>query len=162
MKWFVAALIAVAAAAVPGTASAMPPTSADYSFSASVTLPAGVLCSFPIELDGMQSGTTTMFYDRNGVITQRDIHAFEQDTFTANGKTLQSDPYSFSLFHDYVDGVQVTSYGTGVAERVPLPNGSVYIVAGRVDFFTLPPAPILFVDSGNPGNNLDAFCAALS
>src|SRR5204863_6694374 len=139
---------------------AMPPTRVHYSYSASVALPAGALCSFPIELDGTQSGTNTTFYDQNGVITERIVEAFEQDTFNANGKTLQGDPYPFSFFHDYVDGVPVTSYGTGVFERVPLPEGSVYIVAGRVAFFTLPPAPIPFVDSGNSGNNLDAFCAA--
>jgi hypothetical protein len=140
----------------------MAPTTTVVTTSGSATIPAGALCSFPILLEGTQTYTQTVFYDQNGVITERNIHGFEQDTFTANGKTLQGDPYPFNFFHDYVDGAQVTSYGTGIAERVPLPDGSVYIVAGREDFSTLPPAPILFVDSGNSGNNLDAFCAALS
>jgi len=153
----------VASAVFASVALATPPTTTAFNISGSVTIPAGALCSFPILLEGTRTGTVTLFYDQNGVISERNIHGFEQDTFTANGKTLQGDPYPFNLFHDYVDGVPVTSYGTGVAERVPLPDGSVYIVAGREDFLTIPAgAPILFVDSGNSGNNLDAFCAALS
>lgn len=157
-----AALIAVAAAAVPGTASALPPISVDSTFTGSVTLAAGALCSFPIELTATQTFTRTTFYNQNGTISEIITSGTEQDTFSANGKTLQGDPYPFNFFHQYVDGVQVSYYGTGVAERVPLPGGGEYIVAGRVNVLTLPPAPILFVDFGNPGNNLDAFCAALS
>ena len=50
--------------------------------------------------------------------------AFDDAHFGFYGKTLQGDPYPFSFFHDYVDGVQVSFYGTGVFERVPLPDGS--------------------------------------
>ena len=162
MKWFAAALVAVAAAVVPGTASAVPPTRADFIISGSFTIPGGALCSFPIALDGTATGTSTTFYDQNGLMSMRLSQGSEQDMFGANGKTLQGDPYPFTFHHDFVDGVQVSDYGTAVAERVSLPGGGEYIVAGRVNVLTVPPAPILFVDSGNPGNNLGAFCAALS
>jgi hypothetical protein len=85
----------------------------------------------------------------------------EQDSFSANGKTLVGDPYPFAQTVNFVDGVAVDAHGVGVAERVQLPSGGVFIVAGRVDIFNANSA-ILAVDSGNSGNNLDAFCAALS
>ena len=53
-----------------------------------------------------------------------------------------------------------TFHENGIAERVHLPDGGVFIVAGRVD--VLGGGFILSVDSGNSGNNLEAFCAALS
>jgi hypothetical protein len=57
--------------------------------------------------------------------------------------------------------VAVDAHGTGVTEQVPLPGGGVYIVAGRVDTFNAN-AAVLTVESGNSGNNVSAFCAALS
>jgi hypothetical protein len=130
--------------------------------SGSVTIPAGALCSFAIGLDGTQTFNSTTFYDQNGLISKRITQGTEQDTFTANGKTLQGDPYPFTFIHDFVDGVPTSVYGIGVAERVPLPGGGEYVVAGRIDLTSTPPAPIMTVDSGNSGTNLDAFSAALS
>ena len=159
-------LVATAALAVSAVlasdAMAMPPTMVYVTATGSATIPAGDLCTFAIQIDGTQTYKRTTFYDNNGVITKRIVEGTEQDTFTANGKTLVGDPYPFMFVHDFVDGVQVSYYGIGVAERVPLPSGGAYVVAGRIDLISTPPAPIMTVDSGNSGTNLDAFCAALT
>jgi len=153
-------IAAVAAAALAQSATAVPPTRADFNTTSSSTLAAGTLCSFPIALESTQTFKTTTFFDDNGVIKQRITQGTEQDTFSANGTTLQGDPYSFIFVSDFVDGVRVSREGMGVAELVHLPDGGVFVVAGRVD--ALSGAPIFTVDSGNSGTNLDAFCAALS
>jgi len=150
----------VASAVFASGAMATPPTSSQQTASGSGTIPAGELCSFPVQIDGTQSYTSTQFYDQNGVITRDTARGTEQDTFSANGKTLQGSPYQFILVHEFVNGVDVNDWGMGIAERVPLPAGGMFIVAGRVNF--APPTIILTVDHGNSGNNLDAFCAALS
>lgn len=163
----VAVLLVVAAAlaasaVLASTATAMPPTTVHVTATGSATIAAGDLCGFAVQIDGTQTYNSTTFYDQNGAITKRIVQGSEQDTFTANGKTLVGDPYPFIFTHDFVDGVQVSYYGIGVAERVPLPSGGAYVVAGRINLISTPPAPILTVDTGNSGTNLDAFCAALS
>jgi hypothetical protein len=107
----------VASAVFASGAMAAPPTTVYVTASGSVTIPAGALCNFPIELEGTQTFKSTTFYDNNGAITERNTHGFEQDTFSANGKTLQGEPYPFNFFRDFVDGVSVSFYGIGVAER---------------------------------------------
>jgi len=163
----VAALLAVAgllvvSAVLASGAMAMPPTSSQHTATGSVTLPAGTLCSFSIQLDGTQTWTSTQFFDQNGTLTTDTARGFEQDTFSANGKTLVGDPYPFTFVYNFADGALISDYGIGVAERVPLPNGGSYIVAGRINLLETPPQLIMTVDSGNSGINLDAFCAALS
>jgi hypothetical protein len=155
----VSGLLVVGAVFASG-AMADTPTSSQQTASGSGTIPAGALCSFPVQIDGTQTFTSTQFYDENGLITTDTARGTEQDTFSANGKTLQGNPYEFNLVHEFVNGVLVNSWGVGISESVPLPDGGLFIVAGRVSFN--PPTIILTVDSGNSGNNVDAFCAALS
>jgi hypothetical protein len=51
---------------------------------------------------------------------------------------------------------------TGLAERIPLPDGSLFVSAGWVDFADHPGVDFLLSpDRGNPGN-VAGFCAALS
>ena len=156
-----AAALAIAAALVQ-TAAAAPPTRTDFASSSSFTLAAGTLCSFPVEFSATQEGTVTQFFDADGVLSKRISTGTEQDTFSANGRTLVGDRYSFTFVSEYESGVRVTWYGTGVAERVKLPDGTTFIVAGRSDVLAGGGGIILSVDSGNSGNNLEAFCAALS
>jgi hypothetical protein len=59
-----------------------------------------------VHLFSVQTFTTTTFFDDNGVMTQRITHGTEQDTFSANGTTLQGDPYWFTFVSDFVDGVR--------------------------------------------------------
>jgi hypothetical protein len=155
-----AAAVIAAAAALAQAATAIPPTTADSSEVGSLTLDAGTLCSFPIVLDYTQDRTITTFYGSDGVITKRITTGTEQDTFTANGKTVVGDPYHFTVLAEFENGVRVSRYWTGNAERVHLPDDGIFILAGRT---LIPPSGLVVtVDSGNAGNNLAAFCAALS
>jgi hypothetical protein len=53
-------------------------------------------------------------------------------------------------------------FGTGLVETIPLPDGSLFISAGRADFTQHPGATFLIsFDMGYTGD-LAAFCAALS
>ena len=154
-----------AAAAFAQPAGAVPPTRIDSASSGSLTLDAGTLCSFPVDLGVTQQRTTTEFFNGEGVLTKRIAEGTERDTFSANGKTLVGDTYHFTFVSEFENGVLVNYHAYGVAERVPLPGGGVFIVAGRFDvlaFLAGGGGFILSVDSGNSGNNLAAFCAALS
>jgi hypothetical protein len=158
------ALLAVvgllAAAVFAQSAGAIPPTSEDVNFTGTTALAAGELCSFPIEFDAATYGRITTFYDSDGAVVKRVGHEVEQDSFSANGKTLVGEPYPYEFIAEFENGVRVSRYFQGIAERVNLPDGGVFIIAGRVYFNH--PGTILTVDSGNSGNNADAFCEALS
>jgi hypothetical protein len=154
------AAVLVAAGALARSAAAEPPTSTEYSFAGSLTLDAGSLCSFPIDVTYAQEGTTRLFTDAEGVLTKRITQGTELDTFSANGKTLVGDAYHVTFIAEYENGVRVDWHEYGTLERVHLPDGGVFIIAGRVHLTA--GGFIISVDSGNSGNNLDAFCAALS
>jgi hypothetical protein len=63
------------------------------------------------------------------------------------------DPQTGDVIHDYA---------TGVASRVQLPGGDLFLTAGRVDFVAHPDeAFVLQPDVGAQGN-LAGFCAALA
>lgn len=118
------------------------------------------LCAFPVTLSFTAAFTRTEFLDTSGNPTRIAYHLNEQDTFSANGKTLTGLPYTGNteLVFDS-SGTLVHIYGAGVFERIPLPDGSLFLMAGRTDFinqsdFTLTP------EVGTPGD-LTAFCAAL-
>jgi hypothetical protein len=60
------------------------------------------------------------------------------------------------------DGNPTAVVATGVAEKIPLPDGTLFVSAGYVDFLDHPGVSfILSPDRGNPGN-VAAFCAALA
>ncbi len=87
----------------------------------------------------------------------------EQDTFTANGKTLVGLPFTFNM-ENRTDssGTWILGTATGIAEKVPLPDGSLFISAGQIIWASHDGASfILSADRGNPGN-VAGFCAALS
>jgi hypothetical protein len=156
------AAVLAAAAMLAQPAAAAPPTRIDFASSGSFTLDAGTLCSFPVDVGFAQQGTTTGFFDGDGILTKRITVGTERDTFSANGTTLVGDTYHFTFVSEFENGVRVDYHENGVAERVPLPDGGIFIVAGRVDLLASGGGFILSVDSGNSGNNLEAFCAALS
>ena len=121
------------------------------------------VCAFPVNLDGTTSGTEIDYFDQSGALTRVYIHQVEQDTFTANGRTLVGTPYTANIEILYDSSGNVTHiFGSGVVETIPLPDGSLFISAGRADFTLHPGAAFLLSpDMGNPGN-LAGFCAALS
>jgi hypothetical protein len=138
-------------------AAATQPTQVDFSG----PLPTVVLtdiCSFPVTFTGTITGTRTFFFDQDSNLVRRTVHATEQDTFTANGITLTGLPYTFSTDRYFENGVLVKATAQGLQERVPLPDGSIFFIAGRNDEFGG------FALTVNHGTNGDfaALCAALS
>ena len=125
------------------------------------------LCSFSIHNEANLRVREIDFFDKSGALTRIYEQVVEQDTFTANGKTLVGLPFTFNIemFFDS-DGNMTGFLAAGVLERVPLPDGKMFVSAGRLDAFAYlldhPEAVfILTPDKGNPGN-LAGFCAALS
>ena len=72
-------------------------------------------------------------------------------------------PYTFAnqvLFDS--SGSVTHNFGSGIVETIRLPDGSLFISAGRLDFRQHPGAQFLISpDMGHTGD-LAAFCAALS
>ncbi len=120
----------------------------------------------PIVVDGICDFTLTVTphgwftevdrYDADGVWLGSQWTVRETDTFTANGKTLVGERYAF---HGSVTGDFSRLQITGIAEKVRLPDGTLFVSAGYVAFptwlFGLTP------DRGAAGD-VEAFCAALS
>jgi len=124
-------------------------------------LPAGAGCSFDIDVYTVINGTNKAFFDRNGLLTKERYHLTEQDVFTA-GNTLTGVPFTFNVTWLYDSAGNLTNvYASGVAEKVRLPDGSLFISAGRIDFAAHGfPQFILTPDYGTT-QNLEGFCAAL-
>jgi hypothetical protein len=120
------------------------------------------VCPFPVNVDGAVSGTGIDFFDKSGALTRTLHHVIEQDTFTANGKTLVGIPYHVNLEFLFDSSGQLTEFfGKGVFEKIPLPDGSLFISAGRAEFTQHGVFFLLSPDKGNPGN-VAGFCAALA
>jgi hypothetical protein len=117
--------------------------------------------------DVLSSATVTYterdYLDANGALTRVAYHISEQDTFTANGKTLKSEwlSFNFQLTFDS-SGSVAAAYLSGIVERIPLPDGSLFISAGRIDYAARGfPDFVLTPDTGAT-HNLTGFCAALA
>jgi hypothetical protein len=121
------------------------------------------LCAFPINVDGTIGGTETDYVDESGALTRIFVHEVEQDTYTANGRTLVGTPFTFNEQVLFDSSGNVThDFASGLVEKIPLADGSLFISAGRLDFTQHPGVQfILSPDMGHTGD-LAAFCAALS
>jgi hypothetical protein len=120
------------------------------------------ICSFPVTVDFTANVTETEFVDTSGNLTRVDLHLVEQDTFSANGKTLVGLPYTANVELLFDSSGNITHiYGEGVVERILLPNGSLFVTAGRTDFINHPEGFVPVPDVGAPGD-VAGFCAALS
>ena len=106
--------------AAPSSASAGTPIKLPFSFTAD-DLFTDVL-PFPVDIYSVVSGTQTLYFDQNGALTRIYIHNTEQDTFTANGKTLVGLPYTFNaeLIFDS-NGNLIHQYSEGNVENMLLP-----------------------------------------
>ena len=143
----------VCAAYFATAASAVPPERAHLTITGSDVV--SDLCPFDITLDFVAEIDRTRFFDQEGNRTRSELQQVEQDTFSANGKTLVSEPYHTTIIF-YLENGEVTKVVlTGVLERVPLPDGGIFIAAGQADDFGY------FPHHGSI-QNLDGFCAALS
>ena len=93
------------------------------------------------------------FLNASGALTSSQWHVAEHDTFSANGKTLVGLPFSYYvLWLPDSSGNLTPVFADGVVEKIPLPDGSLFISAGRVDYAAHPGVWILSADKGNPGN----------
>lgn len=155
-----ALLLAVAfahpAAAVAPLKEELPP----FELSAVLT---GV-CPFPVTVNSTLTGSQITFFDQDGNVTRIDIDTAEQDVFTANGKTLVGLPFNFKvmLIFDPATGELLHAYARGVASRVRLPDGSLFLTAGRLDFVNHPDELFVLQPDVGAQGNIAGFCAALS
>src|SRR6266550_9020803 len=60
------------------------------------------VCAFPVNINSTLSGFEIDYRDQSGALTRRFFHQVEQDTFTANGRTLVGTPFT-SEFHIFFD-----------------------------------------------------------
>ncbi len=120
------------------------------------------ICSFPVTITSTLVGTETTFYDQSGEVTRIQIHVVEQDVFTANGETLTGLPYTFNIQILFEDGEVTHVYASGLVARVPLPDGTVFLSAGRLDFAAHPGAEFRIVPDVGRSGDVAAFCAALA
>jgi hypothetical protein len=120
------------------------------------------ICSFPVTITATLVGTETTFYDQSGEVTRIQIHVVEQDVFTANGETLTGLPYTFNIQVLFEDGEVAHVYASGVVARVPLPDGTVFLSAGRLDFAAHPGSEFRIVPDVGRSGDVAAFCAALA
>ncbi|MFL6101160.1 MAG: hypothetical protein ACJ71T_14540 [Actinomycetales bacterium] len=120
------------------------------------------LCAFPVAVHTVLIGTETDFTDSAGNLVMIVGHGVFTDTFSANGVTLAGEPYHGNARATLDSSGNVISVtGQGVTERVPLPDGSVFFSAGRVDFLAHTGDEIFVPDTGRSGD-VAALCQALS
>ena len=106
-----------------------------------------------------QRGTEILFFGESGALRQLQLHATEELTLSANGRTLHAEPINVNGFADFdPDGVHL--YFAGLILRVPLPDGTTFLSAGRVEF-SLDSNLVITPDVGLSGD-VGALCAALS
>jgi hypothetical protein len=157
---WVLAVVAIFATA----AAAQKPDKYEWSFVDSPSVLIGV-CPVEITVYATATVTETDYYDRSGALTRILMHFVEQDTFVGPyGATLEGLPFAFNI-HGVVDanGDLVRFLATGITEKVPLPDGGLFIGAGQIDWLAQPPGTgfVLTPDHGATVN-LDRFCASLS
>jgi hypothetical protein len=134
-----------------------------YQVSVSDTYDFTGVCTFSVTVNANADIMAIHYVDQSGALTRIFNHVNEHDIFSANGKTLVGLPFSSNIEARFDSAGNMTSLtGTGIVERVPLPDGSVFQSSGRVDFLAHPDSNfILTPDHGHSGN-VAAFCAALS
>jgi hypothetical protein len=120
------------------------------------------ICSFPVTITATLVGTETTFYDQSGDVTRIQIHVVEQDVFSANGESLTGLPFTFNIQVLFEDGEVTHVYASGLVERVPLPDGTVFLSAGRLDFVAHPGSDFRIVPDVGRSGDVAAFCAALA
>lgn len=121
------------------------------------------VCSFDVALSSDLRGTRIDYVDANGAVIGRYIHFVEQDTFSANGKVITGEPFTFNI--DIVfdaDGNVTHIFASGVTEKIILPDGTLFLSAGRLDFIAHPGTDFLITPDVGRSGNVAAFCAALS
>ena len=130
---------------------------------------AGDICPFAITITYNATIDYTDFYDKDGRAVGENDHVHEQNTYSANGKNLVGNWFTYEQIYNVAydssgNRYQTSVVGTGQMEVIPLPDGSVFRTAGRLDYLSPEFSDhswIIVVNSGLSGN-VAAFCAALA
>ena len=160
-KWAGFGIVLAASFLLAAASSATADTPFKFSYSFTADNVVTDVLPFPVEIYSVVSDTEIDYFDKNGTLTRIYIHATEQDTFTANGKTLVGLPYTYDIEQIFDgDGNLIHYYASGGVEKIPLPDGTLFSSAGRTDWVDHPDADVrLSPDTGTQGS-LDALIAA--
>jgi len=116
-----------------------------------------------VTITSVTSGTGTDFFGQSGTIYREIDNVSEQDTFSANGKSLTGMPYVEILTFLFDSSGNLTGEtASGVFEKVPLPDGSLFIDAGTIDAAAHGFPAFVFTPDHGANQNLAGFCAALA
>jgi hypothetical protein len=161
-RLFIGVAAVLGVAVFVSTAAAAPPVKTAFSSVAFSSVMTGV-CPFDVNVDSVVSGFEIDYFDQAGNIVKAQIHQVEQDTFSANGKTLTGIPFTFNLDIRVDSNGDTTSVvATGVVEKVPLPDGSLFVSAGWANFVDHPDVTFLLSPDRGAQGNVAGFCAALA
>jgi len=137
------------------------PTKSQFTFSD--TAPLTGVCPFDVNVQSNVNLTLLQFFDQSRALTRWNGHVAEQNTFSANGKSLASLSHTFEFEVLFDSSGAITNFfENGVLARVVLPDGSVFLAAGRIDFVPHGSPPFLFTPDWGTSGNVAGFCAALS
>jgi hypothetical protein len=159
MRFILAVATALVFAAVPSAALATPPAHIPLPTTTG-TFVINDACPFAIQVTGTFDEAFTVFYaPGSNTPVRANVTVVESDVFSAHGKTLTAEPYHYSGHATFdANGQPTTAFDTGVVVKIRLPDGSLFIAAGRSDLIN---GPKLIPDAGTT-HNLAGFCAALS
>jgi hypothetical protein len=153
--------VAMMAFLAPG-AGAKAPVTSEFTFDDTGVL--ADVCAFPLTVRAIGSGTEWDFFDASGALTRTEIHANEQTTYSANGNSLTSLPFTYeiSLRFDSAGNI-TTALLRGVLAKVLLPDdGGLFISAGQLDLAAHGFPQFALIPDVGATVNLDGFCEALA
>src|SRR5204862_1052295 len=128
-RWFCCLAVLGFALVSAQEARAAGPTITSGSFDVQSDI--STICPFAVHQTGHISYTEKDFADAGGHVVRSIFTVTEQDTFSANGVTLTSAPYHYSLFQAFdAEGNYTQFEGVGVIARIPLPDGTLFLSAG--------------------------------
>lgn len=154
---FVGAATALASSLLAAPAHAEKPVK-EYFDDTSAPFEISGICDFPLTVLSRQVGYAITSADGR----RTTVHITEQDAFTANGATLQSEPFTFTIHVlRNADGTVVQAISTGQIIVVPIGPGVTFRAAGRFDFVTADSDFVVVPEAGG-SQNQSAFCAALA
>jgi hypothetical protein len=160
------AFLVISVVALVGAGVFAPSASADRpiveAFSSTDTFTVNDICAFPVTITATVNGTQWIFLDKSGAITRVHLHIVEQDRFSAGGPTLTGLPFTFNINVLFEDGEVTHVFASGLVEKVPLPDGTLFLSAGRLDFAAHPDSTFRIVPDVGRSGDVGAFCAALS
>ena len=161
-KRLVSLSIVLGLLAVPVTAAAKSPTMLRYSQNPPALTLSGV-CAFDITIHATVQTTEFDYFDGSGTLTRIYFHATEQDTFTGPGRSLTTIPYTYNFELRFDSSGEFTAVVvSGVVLQLRLPDGSLFLSAGRINVLAHPGISFSFVPDVGHSGNLDALCAALA